>query len=154
MMNAASPTTLAALLPMPFGPQSLGEKQGALPIRETRLSLGEEPKEEAVIAALDAACRSYSPYTRSPSGVAATIAAGRVFAGSYIENVAFNPSLSPLQTALAGLFAAGGSAASIVRVVLVEVEDARISQNTSTRATVASLSPSASLKVLRAKRIG
>ena len=30
-------------------------------------------------------------------------ASGKIFLGSYIENVAFNPSLPPLETALAGI---------------------------------------------------
>jgi cytidine deaminase len=147
----ASPTTLAALLPMAFGPQNLGRKQGALPIRAIRLELKAE--DTAIAAALEAACRSYAPYTHSPSGVAVVTASGRTFAGAYIENVAFNPSLSPLQTALAGVFAAGEDATGIVRVVLVEAEDARISQKASTEATLASLAPAARLETYRAVRV-
>jgi hypothetical protein len=67
--------------------------------------------------------------------------------------VAFNPSLSPLQTALAGLFAAGEDATRIIRVVLVEAEDARISQIVSTEATLASLAPAARLEIYRAARV-
>src|SRR5206468_5952186 len=54
-------------------------------------------------AALDAARKAYAPYSKSPSGVAIRSASGRTYRGSYIENVAFNPSLSPLQVALTGL---------------------------------------------------
>jgi cytidine deaminase len=150
LLPGAAPTTLAALLPMAFGPKDLGRTQGALPIHELQLSLPKESRDNLVIAALAAARRSYSPYTKSPSGVAVLTAAGRIFAGSYIENVAFNPSLSPLQTALAGLFADGENATSIVRVILIEAEDARISQHSSTQATLASLAPSAKLEILRA----
>ncbi len=144
-----APTTLAALLPKPFGPKNLGRNEGALPVRETSLSLPDGPRDPLAAAALDAARRSYSPYTQSPSGVALTTASERTFPGSYIENVAFNPSLSPLQTALAGLFAAGENAGGIVRVVLVETKDARISQKASTEATLSSLAPAAKLEIVR-----
>ncbi len=145
-------TTLGALLPMAFGPKALGETQGALPIRETRLELREATADFATRAALDAARRAYSPYTRSPAGVAVVTASGRMFSGSYIENVAYNPSLSPFQAALAGLFAAGESASSIVRAVLVETEDARISQKASSQTTLESLAPGARLAIVFAKR--
>ena len=74
------------------------------------------------------------------------------FAGSYIENAAFNPSLPPLQAALAALFASGQDADSISRVVLVEVKGAHISQSSFTRATLSSLAPSARFEVFNAKR--
>jgi cytidine deaminase len=64
------------------------------------------------------------PYSRSLSGVALLTSNGRIFAGSYIENAAFNPSLPPLQAALAGYFAAGDKAGKIQRAVLAEGERA------------------------------
>jgi cytidine deaminase len=69
--------------------------------------------------------------------VAILTSSGRVFAGSYIENAAFNPSLPPLQAALAGYFAVGKTAGEITRVVLVEGQKSTISQYATTQSTVA-----------------
>jgi cytidine deaminase len=152
VLNAPA-TQLATLLPMAFGPRDLGRDRGAMPIGTTPLALREQSRDALATVALEAASKSYSPYTQSPSGVGLITASGRSFSGSYIENVAFNPSLSPLQTALAGALAAGEELSRIVRVVLVEAEDARISQKASTQATLEAVAPSARLEVLPARRI-
>ena len=41
LFTGGSATRLAALLPSAFGPKNLGQNQGALPVRETRLALRE-----------------------------------------------------------------------------------------------------------------
>ena len=95
-----------------------------------------------VDAALDAASRSYAPYSKSSSGCA--IQTDRqTFAGSYLENAAFNPSLPPLQSALVNLVLAGEDFAAIRRVVLVEVNGAAISQRAATEAVLAAIAPRA-----------
>jgi cytidine deaminase len=152
VLNAPA-TKLSTLLPMAFGPRDLGRDRGAMPIGQTPLALREQSRDALATAALEAAAKSYAPYTQSPSGVGLVTASGRPFSGSYIENVAFNPSLSPLQAALAGALAAGEEPPSIVRVVLVEAEDARISQKMSTQATLAAIAPTARLEVVLARRI-
>ena len=40
LIAGQNPTRLDALLPMAFGPQDLGLKEGAVPVREVRLSAG------------------------------------------------------------------------------------------------------------------
>ncbi len=45
--------------------------------------------------AAQAANRCHMPYSHSPSGVALELKDGTIFAGSYAENAAFNPT-SPL----------------------------------------------------------
>jgi len=134
---------LSALLPKSFGPGDLGRKRGALPVRPQRLSLSRPSSDSLVLAALEAARRSYAPYTASYSGIALLTSDNRVFGGSYIENVAFNPSLSPLQTALAVLCSSGAKPDSVVRAVLVEKSGAKILQADITRWALAALSPSA-----------
>ncbi|MEO5923167.1 MAG: cytidine deaminase [Bryobacteraceae bacterium] len=146
LIQGAASTSLSALLPQSFGPADLGFERGALPIRESELSLIVDTRDPLVLAALEAARRSYAPYTSSYSGVALLTSDGRTVTGSYIENAAFNPSLSPAHTALAGL---GGSPASVKRVVLVEVEAAKISQESFVRAVVSS----AQIEVVKAKRV-
>ena len=135
------PRKLSAILPEPFSPMALGIKHGAFPVQETSLSLIKDSSDALAHAALDAAKKAYAPYSKSPSGVAIRSASGRIYRGSYIENVAFNPSLSPLQVALAGLIAAGESYSAIQAVTLVEVQGAKISQKAATEAVLGAIAP-------------
>lgn len=144
-------TKLASILPAAFGPAALGAEHGALPVRKANLAIAGEPSDALTVAALEAACRSYAPYSQSPAGVAIRTSEGRIFAGSYIENVAFNPSLSPLQTALVQLIAAGGEYTGIAAVTLVELQRARISQRAVTEAALAALAPERKLQVILAR---
>ena len=154
MIPGASPVRLSTLLPMAFGPKDLGLDHGALPVRETELSVSGSGSDEAVAAALAAARHSWSPYAKAPSGVALQTRPGRIFKGSYIENVAFNPSLPPFQTALAALIVAGEDGAHISRAVLVEVEMASISQRTVSEIALAAIAPNVRLQVAKANRRG
>ncbi|MCO5574789.1 hypothetical protein L7F22_028581 [Adiantum nelumboides] len=78
-------------------------------------------------AAFEAANKSHAPYTNSPSGVALLTKSRQIFCGSYMESVAYNPSLPPLQSALVAFVARdGGSYDDIVQTVLVEREGAPI----------------------------
>jgi len=146
------PTKLASILPAAFGPAALGAKQGALPVRKSNLALTSGPSDALAAAALDAACRSYAPYSKSPSGVAISTTSGRIFQGCYIENVAFNPSLSPLQVALVQLIAAGEDYSAISGVTLVEVREAKISQQAVTETVLGALAPRLRLQVAMARR--
>lgn len=146
-----SPTKLASILPAAFGPSALGATQGALPIRKVNLALRAEPPDALTAAALDAACRSYAPYSKSLSGVAMRTTDGRIFGGCYIENVAFNPSLSPLQTALVQLIATGEDYTAISAATLVEVEGAKISQRAVTETVLGALAPRLKLQIILAR---
>jgi cytidine deaminase len=134
---------LSELLPRPFGPKYLGFSQGALPVRRTQLSLALDTHDSLILEALRAATGAYTPYSKSTSGIALDTSTRRKFAGSYIENAAFNPSLPPLQAALAGYFAAGSHAGEIRRVVLVEGQNSAVSHEVTTRSTLASIAPNA-----------
>ena len=144
------PAKLASILPAAFGPAALGATQGALPIRKANLALAGVTSDALTVAALDAACRSYAPYSKSPAGVAIRTTGGRIFQGCYVENVAFNPSLSPLQTALVQLIAAGKAYSEISEVTLVEVHGAKISQRAVTETVLAALAPQRKLEVVLA----
>lgn len=143
------PAKLSSILPSAFGPAALGMKSGALPVRESPLALGASAPPLAM-AALDAARKSYAPYSKSPSGVALQSTTGRMYRGSYIENVAFNPSLSPLQTALAAMIVAGEDYPKISGATLVEVTGAKISQKAVTEAVLAAIAPNIKLQVVPA----
>ena len=145
------PTKLASILPAAFGPAALGAMQGALPIRKANLALSGGASDALNVAALDAACRSYAPYSKSPAGVAIRTNSGRILQGCYIENVAFNPSLSPLQTAVVQLIAAGQAYSAISAVTLVEVRGSKISQRAVTETVLAALAPQLKLEVVLAR---
>lgn len=145
-VDGAAPIKLAALLPLAFGPKDLGRKEGAFPVKQTNLTSVERApspaSEQLFQAAMDAARTSYAPYTGSNSGAAIVTRSGRIHAGSYIENVAFNPSLSPLQTALVQLILAGEEYSVISRVALAEIKGAKISQRAATEAVLSAIAPS------------
>jgi len=150
LVSGEAPTKLSLLLPHSFGPKDLDAKRGALPVKRDdslKLILGSDP---LAIAALDAARSSYSPHSQSPSGVAVATRNKRTFKGSYIENAAYNPSLSPLQVALVSVVMAGGDFSEIIEVALVESKDAKISQKSATEAALSAIAPAAKLRVLSA----
>lgn len=146
-----SPLRLDTLLPFAFGPKDLGLKGGALPVKEINLALPKGDSDDLTLAALDAARRSYAPYSKAHSGVAIGTQSGRIYRGAYIENVAFNPSLSPFQSALAALIVGGENYASIAKVALVEIEGAVISQKSVTESALSALAPAASLRLVTTK---
>lgn len=146
LVDQAAPTRLSALLPLAFGPKDLGRKDGAFPVRHTNLTfvtpsanVAERRVDALFQSALDAARTAYAPYTESPSGAAIATRSGRIYKGSYIENVAFNPSLSPLQTALVQLISAGEDYSAISRVAVAEIKGAKISQKTATEAVLSAV---------------
>lgn len=151
LQPAAPAASLAEFLPGAFGPTDLGLKNGMFPVRETALKLSADEGDPLAAAALEAARKSYAPYSKSPAGVALVTTAGRVFRGSYLENAAFNPSLSPLQVALVGLVLAGEDFAALSKACLIEVEGATVSQRSVTEAVLRTLVPTARLEVRLAR---
>jgi cytidine deaminase len=119
VLPGRAPQRLTSFLPEPFGPHDLGVEGGLMQAQANGLTsrgaLGATGE-----AALAAANASYSPYTKSFSGVALTTSAGLTCAGRYAENAAFNPSLSPLEAALSQLVLHGQPFDSIVEAALVQ----------------------------------
>lgn len=152
LIGGAAPARLAELLPSSFGPQNLGVKERLFGGTKHRLELATRAGDALASAALEAARRSYAPYSHSPSGVAVRTRAASVYSGSYLENVAFNPSLSPLESALVGLVMGGEEPDAITGAVLVELEPAAISQRSATRTVLEAFAPAAKLTILRARR--
>lgn len=145
------PTRLVSLLPESFGPSDLGVTERLFSGKKLALELTTKGSDELCSAALDAAARSYAPYTKAHSGVALMSSTNSIYKGSYLENAAYNPSLSPLQAALAGLIMAGEEPVNVSAVVLVEEDKAPISQRSVTRTVLETIVPSASLRVLSAR---
>jgi cytidine deaminase len=145
------PMKLSSILPSAFGPAALGMTHGAFPVQETKLSFLNDLSDLLATAALDATRHSYSPYSKSHAGVAVRSSRGRIYRGSYLESVAFNPSLSPLQVALVALIAAGESYSAISAVTLVESHGAKISQRPVTEIVLGAVAPQGKLEVLTAR---
>ena len=116
-------SNLADLLPQAFGPRELGSKTGFMasidpPLNLSLPSPSDDPIEQM---ALEAAGRSYAPYSRNLAGCVIQTKDGKRYAGRYAENAAFNPSLSPLHTAVIRMNMDNfGLDSTIARAVLVE----------------------------------
>jgi cytidine deaminase len=134
---------MSDLLPHAFGPKDLG-LEATLMDHEVH---EEEPTQQGMADA--ALLASYAPYSHAPSGVVLSLRDGTFVRGSYLENAAFNPSLPPLQAALIELVAAGRTYDEIVGALLVEHEEAPISQEVMTREILRQIAPTVSLSMER-----
>ncbi len=129
-----------------FGPSDLGVLGGLMNQHSNGLSV--DSPDPLVQEALQAANSSYSPYTGNFAGVALRTRSQRTYVGRYAENAAFNPSMSPLQSALATLNMHEPPQApyNIEAAVLVEDARSKISQLSSTLAILSSIAPDVELQ--------
>lgn len=118
-------TPFKQLLPQSFGPDDLDVSDRLMASAAHTVNVHQHS--QLIDAAVEATRQSYSPYSRSPSGVALATKNG-IFTGRYAENCAYNPSLSPLQGALICLHLAGESFDDISDAILVEQEQPNVSQ--------------------------
>jgi cytidine deaminase len=138
LMPDRPPTTLVNLLPDAFEPRDLGAQAGLMRPEDHQLLL---PSDDALtMAALAAANMSYAPYSKGYAGVALMTTDGQVYSGPYAENAAFNPSISPMEAALARLNLCGRTYADIQQAALVETEGSPCSQAGVTRNLLRSVS--------------
>ena len=87
------------LLPGAFG-ENRKKGHGLLDSTTTNLGSTEtKPKTQAQLA-INAAQRSYAPYSKSPEGFVAQCLDGHFFSGRTAESIAFNPSVSGVVVAL------------------------------------------------------
>lgn len=133
--------TLPGLLPLAFGPSDLGIRSHLMEPQRHGLRI-KSPSDELVRAALEAADTCYAPYSKNYAGVALKGSDGRIYPGRYAENAAYNPGISPLQSALTFM--------NMNRDILgdVEIEDvvlvekpSIISQLDVTKAVLSSVAP-------------
>jgi cytidine deaminase len=118
-----TPHNLSDFLPQAFGPRDLGQSTGlmASSAQSAGLTLQSSSNDALVQKALFAANISYAPYSENYAGITVQTSSGNVFTGRYVENAAFNPSLSPLHTAIICMNMDNfESDIKITRVVLVE----------------------------------
>ncbi|XP_010523567.1 PREDICTED: cytidine deaminase 1-like [Tarenaya hassleriana] len=166
---------LSSLLPHRFGPDDLLEKDVPLLLEphDNRLTIpdidldchrdgeicnggadsGHGTRSEMMRVALEAANRSYAPYSGCPSGVAVVDCDGGVFRGWYMESAAYNPSLGPVQAAMVDYVANGGGGGyeRIVGAVLVEKEGAVVRQEHTARLLLQTISPKCDFQVFHCR---
>lgn len=135
---------LSDFLPSAFGPRDLGLDGGLLQKDDHQLQI--DADDELARAALDAANRSYAPYSRSFAGVALQTPRG-IVSGAYAENAAFNPSMSPLEVALAVANLRGIAFEDIRDAALVHVD----ALHTSATRTVLAAVSRAGLRLIPAR---
>ncbi|GMM84292.1 cytidine deaminase [Pseudoalteromonas sp. MTN2-4] len=114
-------TSLLELLPHSFGPADLGNETRLLDVSDSRDSEANITVSPLLLKHYQA---SYAPYSGNKSAVEIKTAQHGNFYGRYAENVAYNPSLSPLQSALSQMALSGLSLdeVEVVEITLVETE--------------------------------
>ena len=134
---------LSDLLPQAFGPQDLAVKAGLISSRGylPKLNLKTVFDDPLVLKALSAAERTYAPYTHNFAGCTIQVSGQKIYTGSYVETAAFNPSLSPLHTAIIRMNMDGlETDGNITRAILVE-KPTTISQRGVSELLLDSLAP-------------
>lgn len=133
------PVPFLSLFPDGFGPEDLKVDRRLMDPQTQPMELVGEMSDALVEKALEAARSSYAPYSGNYAGVALEIRGGRVFCGIYAENAALNPSLLPMQAAIANLIINGCYFAEIKRAVLVQTQGTKIDLADISRQTLASV---------------
>ena len=148
LLTGESPELLTDLLPDAFGPSDLGVTAALMSPENHGMKLDPPSTDPLAQAALAAANASYAPYTNDYAGVAIATANGATYTGRYAENVAFNPSMSPLESALTMWSFGGNTNDAIKKAVLVQPQSLA-DQAAVTADVLATVSP-AQLQVYKA----
>lgn len=128
------------LLPDNFGPQHLNIESRLMDGVTQSFDL-ETPSDDPIVQkALLAASISYAPYTKNYAGMAIETNNGEVYMGIYAENAAYNPSLQPLQAAIANMIMTGKTYRDIKTAVLIQTRTAKIDLAISTQQLLKSIS--------------
>ncbi|MCP4421422.1 MAG: cytidine deaminase [Chloroflexi bacterium] len=130
---------LAQVLPDAFTPLALGKKQGLFDPIPQKPQWTLDNDDPLTDIALQMAQQSYAPYSNNWAGIAVQLSNGLIAAGPYLENAAFNPSLSPLQNALVALRLRQQPWQDIQDAVLVEQGASLNSQEQASRALLSTL---------------
>lgn len=127
-------------LPDAFGPHDLGVTGGLMDPKYCThaLKLQNSTNDPVILAALAGAQSCYAPYTEGYCGCAVQTTSGAIYGGRYAENAAYNPSMSPMESALAFMNMSQSSpgAPEIQRAVLVSVQPSPSNQYAATQAVV------------------
>jgi len=142
-------TPLSTFLPDAFGPHDLGVTGGLMdPEHQNHdVELSGGSTDALVLMALASARQCYAPYTRGFAGCAIQTSDGLMYPGRYVENAAFNPSMSPLVSAITfmNMSRPEMSDHDVARAVLVEVPS-KTGQTDASTTVLASFAPGISLE--------
>jgi len=105
-------------------------------------------KNPRILAALDAAKQCYAIYTNAYAGVAIEMKNKKIYAGKYIESVAHNPSLPPMQAALIYLTGCGEKYEDIVAATLIQCRQNLIDQSISSQITLKAVNRNINLEII------
>jgi len=151
--NEHRSSRLSEILSGAFSPRELGNNSGFMATPQTIRKLGlAHPSDDSVVqAALLAAETAYAPYTGNLAGCALQTPQGAVVSGSYVESVAYNPSISPLHSTLLRLnLMTTEDGLFFDRVVLVE-KPTRICQKELVKMLIGALAPHVELEYYMAQ---
>lgn len=150
---------LTDFLPAAFGPGQLNVTGGLMDPAACSHNLILESgatRDEVIASALEGARGSYAPYltggAHAYAGVAVQLEDGSIFTGRHAENAAYNPSLSPLESALTFMNMGQpiGATRAVNRCVLVEVPTLA-SQRSASEAALAAYAPGVQLEYFTAR---
>lgn len=137
---------LHELLPHAFGPEALKRDRAFLKPQHNNVPFASE--EPLVKAAIEGAKTCYSPYTSTFSAIALKTTSGDVAVGGYAENVAYNPSVSPMMSALNRLnLSKSNVSLDIERAVLVSAST-KVSLAAESQAILTALGSKAELETI------
>jgi len=134
---------LPELLPQSFGPVDLGSTNPLFAPTKANLATNAKLCKTATQEQHSDCSHSYAPHTGSLSTVMLHAGDDIQVLGTYIENAAYNPSLSPLLSALDQLRYRQRDFSQITEVKLVELNDAKISQQTHVTSILNVIAPQA-----------
>ncbi len=141
---------LEELYPWPFDSRYLGH-QGISPgsINFPQLTpVGDVAKGGAMDVLMTTGRRAHAPYSRCPGAVVLDMADGNLIAGSSIENVAFNPTMGPMQAAIVELIAHGYGFGDISRATLGTVVKGAVDYSLGSRELLGAIAPNAALDII------
>ncbi|MEM7474906.1 MAG: cytidine deaminase [Planctomycetota bacterium] len=145
--NGSETNTLASLLPNAFSPKDLQVEKNLLEPNNQKWEIPGASGDKLLASSVSALAKSHAPYSGCPSAICLQTEDGHLFTGTYIESVAFNPSLPPLQAALCQRALSTSRNSRIVDAVLVEIQGASVRQKDATHSILSSLAPACGLRV-------
>jgi cytidine deaminase len=138
--------TMADLYPWPFAPGDLSEPAAkAGTVSWPDLAIADPIPGDVAALLIRTGARAHAPYSRCPAAVVLRLRDDRLIAGATIESVAFNPTIGPLQSALANLRASGAIYADIESAYLAARSDGAVDDVRPTRDLLATISPDVAL---------
>ena len=151
ILDGSAPTKLTDYLPAAFGPGDLGVTAGMLSPQDYPLVFADSASRQiaGAVGALAAARASYAPYTGAFGGAAIAARDGAVYGAPYLENAAFNPSLSPMQAAIIRAVFAGCPPGDFAEICVAQGTASKIDHARAATWVLDSLAPGVPVRTIR-----